>query len=121
MGKSIEEQRESIRKSKSATTNRISFIKYSVEDYLVRGIYFLYYKGNIVYIGKSDDNVFERISEHFKSIKEFDEFSFKEYNVSKKQLDEMEKRLINKFKPKYNNTHIKNKINKPLILGMNIK
>ena len=37
----------------------------SVYDYFVKGIYFLYYEGKIVYVGKSNSNVMQRINSHY--------------------------------------------------------
>ena len=65
----------------------------------ISGIYRLYNRSEIVYIGKSK-NIKGRIKEHF-GIKEFDSFDFTILaNESDKNLYELY--LIDKYKPKYN-------------------
>lgn len=80
---------------------------YPVDDFLVRGIYFLYKGKNIVYIGMSKENVMERICAHAnptgKYYKDFDSFSFEKHeDKSDKQLRSIESSLIFKYKPKEN-------------------
>lgn len=64
-----------------------------------RGIYFLIYLGEIVYIGQSE-NIFKRIAEHMKS-KEFDGYAFEETNDN---LNELEVDYILKLQPKLNSS-----------------
>jgi len=65
-------------------------------------LYFLINKDNLVYVGKSNNNILNRINEHIKD-KDFDSahyIALRSDNV----LDEYEKKYIIKYKPKYNKT-----------------
>lgn len=87
-------------RSKKNSRNRKFFF---VENVLVRGIYFLYKDNEVVYIGKSDDNVMRRVCEHFQGAsKDFDSFAIIPYPVSPAQLNNIETRLIMKYQPRYN-------------------
>ena len=114
MGPSIEQQREKIRQQE----HELSFEalkkrqenRFYLCDYFVKGIYFLYLDGRIVYIGKSDGNVFKRICDHFKDdSKKFDSFTFRKCYVSDKELLKIERDLIKQYNPIYNTVHNKYK------------
>ena len=65
------------------------------------GVYFLYDGEELVYIGQSD-NIYRRIGQHISDgVKRFDSFCF--YEVGEERII-LESYLINKFKPKYNQT-----------------
>ena len=67
-----------------------------------RGLYFLIRNEEIVYVGKSNKNVFQRISNHTRN-KEFDSFSYELHpNKSEDGLSELEAEYIAKFAPEYN-------------------
>lgn len=66
-----------------------------------RGIYFLIKGSEIVYIGKSESNIFDRISVHNKN-KDFDEYSYELIDDKDINLDKIESDYIAKFTPKYN-------------------
>lgn len=63
-------------------------------------IYFLTNNKNLVYVGKSNNNVLARINSHLDD-KVFDEVFYVAL-TSEKLMDEYEKRFIIKYKPKYN-------------------
>ena len=63
-------------------------------------IYFLLKDDNLVYVGKSNNNIFARINSHIKD-KEFDSAYYTAIS-SEELLDEYEKKYIVKYKPKYN-------------------
>ena len=67
-----------------------------------KGIYFLIDNDEIVYVGKSEKSIFERIRSHKKDDnKEFDSFFYKEINENV-DLNRIETMYIAKFTPKYN-------------------
>jgi hypothetical protein len=113
MGKSIDEQRASIRdKGKKQTKlekyrNRVENNRYYSNTMFVRGLYKLYYNNQVVYVGMSKTNVFNRITDHFNDEdKIFDSFSFKSYlDLSDRALEQIEADVIKKLRPKYNKTH----------------
>lgn len=120
MGISIEEQREKIRKKKRELSEKYleerQKNRFYLCDYLTKGIYFLYKNNKIVYIGKSDNNIFRRICDHYEEkSKEFDSFTFKKYDVSNKALLKIESILIKKYSPICNKIYNKYN-NKPRIL-----
>jgi len=67
------------------------------ESFVLCGVYCLFSKGNLVYIGQSI-NIFARIQNH--TDKTFDTVRF--YPCEAKHLNEQESFLIGLFKPKYN-------------------
>lgn len=74
--------------------NKISFKKYQ------SGVYVLYGKGRILYIGQSD-NVFLRIGQHIKANKiPFDNVDF--FPLKKEYKNYIESLLIKIYLPKYN-------------------
>ena len=81
--------------------------KLNIKEFLVKGVYFLYWKKKIVYVGKSDSNVMNRISSHYiNKDKMFDSFEIRNcIMLSRDQILEMEKYYIKKYKPKYNYVH----------------
>lgn len=75
----------------------------------IEGIYFLFYKNEIIYIGKSI-NIYKRIYAHKMKGVCFDSFSFLKIEIE--QLLTMEREYIKKYNPK-NNIHFTGKpINK---------
>lgn len=70
--------------------------------HIASGVYFLIFNSEIIYIGKST-NITSRIGSHAKSIV-FDSYSV--VQCSGEEMDEMEKVLIHKFKPKYNKNNV---------------
>ena len=67
---------------------------------ITSGVYFLYRKGTLVYVGESG-NIFERIGKHIKEkLKDFDEFEYMELEEIERK--EMEAFLINIIRPEYN-------------------
>jgi len=81
--------------------------KFYTEDYFIKGIYFLYNKGEIVYVGMSETNVFSRVLSHYnENSKCFDSFSVRNYeSTSKLELLDIEASLIKKYSPIYNIMH----------------
>lgn len=76
---------------------------------VIRGIYYLFNKWELVYIGQSE-NIIRRINEH--TNKEFDEFSYIEIDRNI-WLDDIEKEEIRKYKPRLNkNLYEKNTKNR---------
>lgn len=65
---------------------------------VIRGIYYLFNKWELVYIGQSD-NILRRINQH--TNKEFDEFAFIKIEDGVDLL-KIEAEEINKYLPKYN-------------------
>lgn len=74
----------------------------SINNLYKVGIYVLYYKNRIVYIGQST-NIHRRLIQHLKSNKLFDKYNYIEIEVD--QLDDIEEALIRKYKPIHNTTH----------------
>lgn len=72
--------------------------KQDKNKYIKSGVYFLFDKDEIVYVGKTI-NGFKRILSHTNS-KEFDSFSF--IDVEEHYLDEIETANILYYEPKYN-------------------
>ena len=68
---------------------------------ILGGVYFLYNKGELVYIGKSN-NIFFRIGTHIhEDLKEFDEWKYHEIE-DEEERTRTEAYLISIYKPKYN-------------------
>lgn len=68
-----------------------------------RGIYFLIKGDEIVYVGKSEHDVFNRIRFHEKDPeKDFDSFTYEKYEDENVNLDTVETKYIRMFYPKYN-------------------
>jgi len=70
------------------------------------GIYFLFNKGKLVYIGQSKCIV-HRLGFHeadTDKIKNWDSYAFVKTNVARKKLLKIENKLIQHYKPKYNKT-----------------
>jgi len=114
--KKLEAQRNKIRSQKKKEKKKTLSIKDKVnaQNLFVRGIYYLYDKGAIVYIGMSTSNCMKRICDHFDDNKKFDHFKIVEIeNKSNKQLLSIEASLIKKHKPKYNKVHKKKPKGKP--------
>jgi excinuclease UvrABC nuclease subunit len=83
--------------------------KLKAEQYLSKGIYYLYFEHKIVYVGKSVTNAMERVCRHYRELdKQFDEFLILPFpNVSDRQLLSIEAKFIRKYSPKYNIVHKK--------------
>lgn len=71
----------------------------------IEGVYFLFYKNEIIYIGKSI-NIYKRIYAHKMKGVCFDSFSFLKIEIE--HLLTMEREYIKKYKPK-NNVHFTGK------------
>jgi len=78
---------------------------YNISDLFDVGcIYYLFFEGEIVYIGQTK-NILERIAKHYRSRKMiFDKFRIQEFRGSDKQRLAREAFLIRNHKPKYNET-----------------
>lgn len=77
----------------------------------IKGIYFLYRKNTIVYVGSSY-NLYKRFNNHFyQKLKNFDSWGYIEFskNVTKAELLEKEDFYINKYDPLYNKRGALNK------------
>ena len=80
---------------------------FNVSDTLNKGIYYLYNDNKIVYVGKSDVNVMKRISMHFTDkTKNFNRYKIEiKPELTNKQLESLEKKLIKRLTPIYNKIH----------------
>lgn len=76
-------------------------IEMSVTAPLLCGIYFLLYRGRVVYVGQST-NILTRLGKHARD-KQFDAFSYIQFPQD--QLTKQEKRYIKKFYPCLNDMH----------------
>lgn len=86
--------------------NRITKpVKHLVKPIKIEGVYFLFDKDEIIYIGKSV-NIYKRIYAHKIKGVCFDSFSFLKIEIE--QLLTMERKYIKKYKPK-NNVHFTGK------------
>ena len=72
-----------------------------------RGLYYLYKNNKIVYIGKSETNVMQRVLTHYlDKEKDFDSYLIVlKPQINNKTLGDMEKKAIKKHLPKYNKIH----------------
>lgn len=78
--------------------------KTAVEYTAVTGIYFLFLDEELVYIGQSL-NVHARVGHHYRdSRKTFNRWTF--IPAKREDLDRHERRLIRRFKPRLNTTHV---------------
>ena len=75
---------------------------------VIKGIYFLINKKEVVYVGQSVD-IIQRVHSHRTPternrgvLKEFTHAKYKPYDVDKKKREELELRFIQRIKPKYN-------------------
>ena len=75
--------------------------KFKINEIFKHGVYILYRKNVVVYIGESK-NPYQRICNHQKSDKEFDCFRILYCKESRKKY--WEKKLINAYFPVYNKT-----------------
>ena len=66
------------------------------------GVYFLFNKDNLIYIGQSI-NIFRRLNQHIKN-KNFDSYSFIKCDTDSEAID-LEKMLIKKYRPTLNIQH----------------
>lgn len=83
-----------------ATIAEIHKFAIEFEKTVVCGVYFLSYKGKLVYIGQSID-VLDRIRTHRRTSEfKFDSFSI--IPVQREKLNEVEMRYIRRFRPKFN-------------------
>lgn len=90
--------------------------KHSSNRFKIPGVYFLYRKNDIVYIGSSKD-IFNRLEYHYKDeVKVFDSYSYVEINENEYEI--MERFLINKYLPIYNKDGVTNKVKKILQHGI---
>lgn len=70
---------------------------------IIQGVYFLVYKGDIVYVGSAFD-VYSRLKIHKQGRFIFNKWFYIEFNDKEKRL-ETEYKYIRKFKPLYNFKH----------------
>jgi excinuclease UvrABC nuclease subunit len=70
------------------------------------GVYFLFNDDELVYIGKGW-NCLLRVAEHTRkeSTKTFTSWEYIQIN-EKEKYDELEKKLIKQYRPRYNKTHL---------------
>lgn len=96
-----------IKAPNSHVHNKKIRMTFYVDDYFIKGIYFLYKDKTIVYVGMSETNVFNRICSHYlENSKAFDSFSIRNYeDSSKMELLSIEASLIKKYSPIYNIIH----------------
>ena len=80
------------------------FANENIEIKPIRGIYFLFYDDELVYIGQSE-NVHKRVPCHIVD-KKFNNWNYIEY--PEEDLDELEAEYILKYQPKYNQSIPKN-------------
>jgi len=125
MGPTKEQQREKIRMAELAAKQLEKDFQKSLKEESIRnfndnpdfakidalkffgisGIYFLYDKNELVYIGESRC-IISRVSCHYEdSEKQFDKFTFSVFVGTNDARKRKEKALIRRFKPKYNNIH----------------
>jgi len=102
---------------KRRSAKRVGWIDHSKKDKIfnvhktfgISGIYFLYFRNEIVYIGQSSC-VMNRISTHYNdNIKIFDGFSIKRLSGSRQFRESIERKYILKHSPYYNKTNISEK------------
>jgi len=87
------------KRSRSVVNKRVE------EFFQIPGIYFLKWRGEIVYIGESKC-VVTRVTQHFSENKKiFDSFSYTKMNKNKSERRDKEKELIQKYNPRYNIEH----------------
>lgn len=81
--------------------------QYRTRHYMVKGVYYLYYKSEVVYVGMSTTNCLRRIISHYDDPeKKFDSFQiFNMHNFSNNEILEKEKNAIKRKLPKYNKVH----------------
>lgn len=121
-GITLNQQREKIRQAKEVARvekiqkieskiKSVSKSKFYCDKVFVKGIYFLYMNGVVVYVGMSTENVFERVVSHKKDpSKTFDSFTIKDCSgISDEDIALKEKMLIKQFRPKHNVIHNPNK------------
>jgi len=75
-----------------------------VDRYCCKGIYKLYDRTELVYVGMSEDNFMRRIANHYDDAKKrFTHFEIIPFwKDSLRQLRARETKMIRKYKPKYN-------------------
>ena len=72
---------------------------------IVSGVYFLFDRGNVVYVGQSTD-VFLRVRQHFNDpAKRFDKWAY--LNVAVEDLEMVEREYIDLFQPYLNKTIVR--------------
>lgn len=95
--------------------------KFKLQDVVMPCIYFLFDKGTVVYVGKTEYGL-KRVLSHI-SDKEFDEIKIKLFPSS--LLDEKETYYIAKYNPKYNqsipNAYSAKRIKQLLLLNHGVK
>ena len=77
----------------------IPLSRYSVSEYIICGVYFLFQGPTLQYIGQSV-NIIARCGDHVRDGKEFDSFTF--VRCRRDQLDVLERSCIRLFKPPLN-------------------
>jgi hypothetical protein len=76
--------------------------KFKVNEIFKHGVYILFMKNVVVYVGESI-NPYARVCSHIKSEKKFDSFRILYCKESRRRY--WEKKLIKGYLPKYNKTH----------------
>jgi excinuclease UvrABC nuclease subunit len=86
-----------------------TIVSAKIQHTFFKGIYYLKFKHQIVYVGMSTTNCMNRINTHWNdNNKIFDAFEIKPTpDLSNKQILALEKRLIKKYKPMFNKVHNK--------------
>jgi len=84
------------------------------------GIYFLFDEDELVYVGMSDNSIHERLNAHAKSTKKFTHYAIMEIDSTKYDLKMIERHLITKHLPKYNNDMQTKKIKANLCEALDI-
>lgn len=77
--------------------------RYSVTEYMICGVYFLFQGETLQYIGQSV-NILARCGDHFRQGKPFDSFTF--VRCKPEQLDVLERSCIRMFKPPLNGSRL---------------
>ena len=94
-------------KKRKAKEEKSSKKRYNNQDFLTKGIYYLYRGDRIVYVGQSKTNCMSRVAKHYdEQTKDFDRFRIRPMpNLSDSQIDHVEMRNIQIIKPQYNIIH----------------
>ena len=81
--------------------------KFDCDQLFQKGLYYLYQKNKIVYVGMARKNVMDRILKHYnEGVKKFDSYLILlKPDVSERELMQLEIRAITKHIPIYNKVH----------------
>ncbi|QDP55421.1 MAG: hypothetical protein GOVbin3762_25 [Prokaryotic dsDNA virus sp.] len=92
--------------------------KFKVDEIFRHGVYILYRKNVVVYVGESM-NPYSRICSHKKSDKDFDCFRILYCKESRKKY--WEKKLINGYVPEYNKTNKKTPTRRLILVNPKVR